>query len=172
MRPHAFLAVLALPIVVASGLDDRAIPTTPAGCTTAQHRQFDFWLGDWQVHAGGKVAGRNRITLVAGGCALLEQWEGAGGVTGTSVSAYSAADGRWRQWWVDAQGGTLDVCGQWDEASASMRMSGTSVDEGGRSLQNEITWQRLDDGNVRQRWRTSADKGATWQDVFDGLYRK
>ena len=59
-------------------------------------RQFDFWLGDWDVRdATGKLVGRNRITRVQGGCALEEQWSGNGGVTGSSLNAYDAERNRW-----------------------------------------------------------------------------
>ena len=37
-------------------------------CSGAEYRQFDFWLGEWEVESGGKRAGTNRITRVQGGC--------------------------------------------------------------------------------------------------------
>ena len=27
-----------------------AIQAAPPACSSAEHRQFDFWVGDWQVH--------------------------------------------------------------------------------------------------------------------------
>ena len=34
----------------------------PAPCSAPEHRQFDFWLGDWEVKGpAGKVAGRNMV---------------------------------------------------------------------------------------------------------------
>ena len=34
----------------------------PAPCSSSEFRQFDFWIGDWDVaNAKGKAAGRNRI---------------------------------------------------------------------------------------------------------------
>src|SRR5262245_23301808 len=33
-------------------------------CGAPENRQFDFWIGDWQVHKpDGSFAGMNRITL-------------------------------------------------------------------------------------------------------------
>ena len=48
-------------------------PSSPPRCTSAAHRAFDFWLGEWQVHgANGKQAGTNAITSAHGGCVLRE----------------------------------------------------------------------------------------------------
>ena len=83
-------------------------PTTRAKpCQSSEHRQFDFWVGQWDVFAtSGKKVGENRIELIADGCALLEQWTGNGGVTGKSLNIYDTIDRRWHQTWVD-NGGTL-----------------------------------------------------------------
>ena len=36
---------------------------TSAACADPAYRQFDFWIGEWQVHTpDGKLAGTNRIT--------------------------------------------------------------------------------------------------------------
>lgn len=148
-------------------------PPPPArGCTAPEYRQFDFWLGDWDVEANGKPAGRNRIEAVLGGCALIERWEGAGGGSGTSLNAYSGGDRRWHQTWVDAQGGRLALAGGWHEATATMTLSGTVPDRTGEPVLHEISWERRADGTVRQRWRSSRDNGATWTPVFDGTYHR
>ncbi|GAG23114.1 unnamed protein product, partial [marine sediment metagenome] len=47
-----------------------------AACHTADHRAFDFWVGQWVVYdPAGNVVGNNTIELVLGGCALHESWE-------------------------------------------------------------------------------------------------
>jgi hypothetical protein len=84
------------------------VPAAPPPCASPEHRAFDFWLGAWHVETpAGKPAGRNTITSILDGCALLEQWEGAGGVRGTSLTAWDAATKRWRQTWMDSGGGVL-----------------------------------------------------------------
>jgi len=48
----------------------------PAPCSAAEHRQFDFWLGDWEVKGpAGKVAGRNSISSTHNGCVVVESWK-------------------------------------------------------------------------------------------------
>jgi hypothetical protein len=59
----------------------------------------------------GKPTGANTITAILGGCALLEQWDGAGGFRGTSLNAWDAATKHWRQTWMDASGGVLLLAG-------------------------------------------------------------
>jgi hypothetical protein len=61
-------------------------------CINAEHRQFDFWLGDWQVHrADGSLAGINRITLEYGGCVIHERYVTGKGYSGESLNVYDAA---------------------------------------------------------------------------------
>lgn len=160
-------------LVAAVGPAGDAQQTAPApACVAREYRQFDFWLGEWEVHANGKLAGRNRIEAILGGCALAEHWEGVGGGRGTSLNAYSVGDRRWHQTWVDAQGVRLAVAGGWDEATATMTLSGSVPDRQGDLVTHEVSWERRPDGSVRQRWRASRDQGVTWSGVFDGIYRR
>ena len=147
-----------------------APPGKPPGCTAAAHRQFDFWLGDWDVTDGkGKAAGRNRIVSLHDGCVLQEDWSGAGGFTGTSLNAYDADRKTWHQTWVDNNGGVLQLDGTF--ADGKMTLAGVSLDDG-RKVQQRITWERLPDGRVRQLWESSKDAGTTWTVAFDGYYVK
>ena len=68
--------------------------STPPPCDGASFRQFDFWLGQWQVlTADGKEAGFNRITAAERGCVLEERWRGSQG--GTSAGgAIARAQGK------------------------------------------------------------------------------
>ena len=163
-------AVLAW-LLSAAGADTP--PPPPAklpGCTAAPHRQFDFWLGDWDVtDAKGKAAGRNRIVALHHGCVLQENWSGTGGFTGTSLNAYDAERKTWHQTWVDNNGGVLQLDGRF--ADGRMVLAGESLDEG-KKVTQRITWERLPDGRVRQLWESSKDGGTTWTVAFDGYYAK
>ncbi len=140
----------------------------PAPCSAPEHRQFDFWLGDWEVRGpAGKVAGSNTITSAHGGCVVVENWKGNGGVTGSSFNVYDTENKKWRQTWVDSTGGILDLEGTF--ASGRMVLAST-IDAKG--AQSRITWERLSDGRVRQLWETSSDGGATWKVAFDGYYSR
>jgi hypothetical protein len=155
--------MLALPLLI--GLLGGA-PQTASPCASPEHRQFDFWIGEWEVTLpDGKVAGHNRITKILDGCALKEEWTGAKGNEGTSLNAWDPDARRWRQTWVD-QGGTVLLLAGALEAGKMVLQGG-----GGSGLQR-ITWTPMPDGRVRQLWESSSDGGRAWKVEFDGNYAK
>jgi hypothetical protein len=72
MKPVLFLAVaIAGLLLVPSG---HAAPP-PAPCSSPEHRQFDFWIGDWRVSKpDGTFVGMNRITREYGNCVVHEHY--------------------------------------------------------------------------------------------------
>ncbi len=161
LGPVAVLLLLAPAVAVAQGAG--------AACETSEYRQFDFWLGDWQVsNATGDVVGTNTITVVSGGCGLHERWEGAGGGVGESLNAYDRRTGSWHQTWVGGRGLVLRLEGGLRDAA--MVLEG-ELREGERVVLQRITWTPDPDGSVRQLWETSEDGGTTWTTAFDGTYR-
>jgi hypothetical protein len=147
--------------------------TKAAPCSAPEHRQFDFWIGDWEVKGpAGKVAGQNTITSTHSGCVVLESWKGAGGVTGSSFNVYDPERRKWRQTWVDSTGGILDLEGEFADGKMVLASAPGASTKRGADAINRITWQPLPDGRVRQHWEVSPDRGATWKSAFDGYYTK
>jgi hypothetical protein len=158
---------LALSPVLASAQE--AVEAPPP-CAGGEYRQFDFWLGSWEVKTSdGNVAGTNAIDSILNGCVLREQWWGARGMTGTSFNTYDPHAGTWHQTWVDDQGGFLLLSGALEEGAMVLR--GEMLDDEGL-VTHRITWTPVADGQVRQLWEASRDGGATWSVVFDGLYAR
>ncbi len=152
---------------------DPAAKATPAPkpCAAPEYRQFDFWLGEWNVtNPAGKVAGESRITRILGGCAVREEWTGAGGLTGTSLNMYDSARRRWHQTWVDDKGNVLLLEGAF--RGGRMVLEGDAPAESGTLARQRITWSPLSGNRVRQLWESSADSGKTWKTEFDGIYAK
>lgn len=148
-------------------------PATPAppACTGPEFRQFDFWIGEWDVKLpNGKVAGTNSIKSILGGCVLHESWQGTGNINGHSYNIYDAGTKTWNQTWVDNGGTLLNLRG--GLVDGKMVLSGDTVDDKGVKTINRITWTKIDDNNVRQLWETSSDGGKTWAVAFDGQYAK
>lgn len=134
-------------------------------CTEAQRRQFDFWIGEWDVaNPQGQVVGRNVIQPFENGCVLRENYV-AGAFSGTSLNFWDPTTERWHQTWIDNQGQPLHLDG--GLVDDSMVLSGSA----GGSHQR-ITWTPLTDGRVRQHWESSTDGGTTWTTAFDGYYSK
>ena len=135
-------------------------------CNTPEFRQFDFWLGDWNVTSAAApgTTSRNRITPVNDGCTLREEYTTPTGYAGTSLNFYDAARKRWHQTWIDNQGGALYLQGGLEGEAMVMRTVDDPVNV------QRITWTPLADGSVRQHWESTSDGGKTWTTVFDGRY--
>lgn len=143
----------------------------PPPCSDPAYRQFDFWIGHWEVYnPEGQRVGQNRITVEQNGCVLREHWVGAGGGTGESFNIYDRSRDVWHQTWVSAQGVLLLLEGGLNE-QGQMTLSGTTKRPDG-TVMNRITWTPLSADQVRQHWETSTDAGKTWQTAFDGLYQR
>src|SRR6202045_3560832 len=58
-----------------------------------EYRQFDFWVGDWNAFEAGGAApvARLRVDRLLDGCVLREDYEGADGHKGVSLSIYDAS---------------------------------------------------------------------------------
>lgn len=153
--------------------------TTPApssglrnsACSSAAHRQFDFWLGDWEVSTPqGAPAGTNRVDRILDGCAVQEHWEATDGSKGTSLSSYDAVGRKWRQTYVDDTGQVLVLEG--DFRDGKMVLQGEKAMGRQKGALQRISWQVVPGDKVRQRWDISQDDGKTWSVLFEGLYAK
>ena len=141
-----------------------------AACPGPVFRQFDFWIGDWNVSdAGGKLIGRDRVERRYGGCALEEHWTSVDGGTGASLSIYDLSRKLWHQTWVDSTGTLVVLEGGFKDGR--MEMTGVMTGADGKRVQDRMTWTPRD-GKVRQHWETSSDGGKTWETVFDAVYTK
>ena len=168
----AAIAFALYPAHCAVAEDKPGLPSPPP-CSAPEHRQFDFWMGEWDVRdAAGKIVGRNRIERVHKGCGLEENWAGAGGFSGTSLNAYDSDRKQWHQTWVDSSGGLLRLDGGIVDGRMVLSGSTADADAAGKVALQRITWTPLPDGRVRQLWESSIDAGRTWAVAFDGFYAK
>ncbi len=133
--------------------------------------QFDFWLGEWEVTAGGQYAGSNQISARESGCVLFEQWTGAGGSTGISMNYYDAGRGKWVQLWHSASGVLIKIEGGLQEGSMVLVGELQNVRTG---LQAPFrgTWTPLEDGRVRQFFEQYNEEGDSWAPWFEGFYKR
>lgn len=182
--PLAALLLLAAP-ALAPSLALRAQQSAPAAapqgpppspCLTAErNRQFDFWIGTWDVYPSAAPAGRaprigvNVITAIESGCALHESWTAARGGTGRSFNWYDTNLQSWRQLWIDQQGNTLDyTAGEYRDGA--MRFTGWTRGPQGERVEQRLIFFNIHRDTVRQLFEASRDSGRTWQSTFDARY--
>ena len=157
--------------VVASAADAQTAPPAKP-CTAAEHRQLDFWAGEWNVFdtAKGYQVGTSRIEPVMGGCAIKESYDApaapGGAYSGTSYSGFDGKDGKWHQLYVDVNGNVTFYTGGLKGADMVLEAAGRSG-----SLQR-MTYRPLKDGAVEQVGLVSTDQGKSWQPGYDYTYRR
>ena len=136
-----------------------------------RYREFDFWLGSWEVFVDGKKAGENDITKEEGGCLVLERWTDVTGGTGQSYNFYNPQTGKWRQVWV-SRTMTIDYTGGLTEGG-SMELVGTiTYFENGKSLKLLGRWTPQDDGTVRQYFEQYDEAKRQMVPIFTGNYKR
>ncbi|HEY5622342.1 MAG TPA: tetratricopeptide repeat protein [Gammaproteobacteria bacterium] len=132
---------------------------------------FDFWLGSWEVRtADGTLVGRSEVSRRGGGCSVVEEWQGSGGSTGTSISYYVPSRDQWRHVWAGSSGRLIDMTG--GPVDDGMRLEGT-MEYVDRDLVVAFrgTWTRLEDGTIRQHFEEFNLAASGWATWFDGFYR-
>jgi len=138
----------------------------------AAFSEFDFWIGEWDVHAAnGTYAGSNSIGSEQRGCLLTESWRSATGNTGTSINYLDKTSGEWVQIWNDSGGNQINIRGGMTDdgmlLTGSIHYVTNGTTAGFRGL-----WTPLEDGRVRQFFEQQSDDGATWSTWFEGFYTR
>ena len=146
-------------------------PTMSAACTAPQYRQFDFWLGDWDLlGADGKKSAEDKVVQVLSGCALQENANSVEGVQRLSVSAYDPATHHWHQTLMDDGGAILHLEGEFADGKMILVGQRPSQKEKGVTVTHRIAWTPLPDHRVRRYWEFSNNGGRSWRPFFDGTY--
>jgi len=135
-----------------------------------RYAALDFWLGDWDVYRAGQRVGHNRILKAERGCVVLESWTDSSGGTGRSLNYLDPATGRWRQNYVDENGGVVWYEGE--VRDGALRFLGENVGADGKSRRARVVLTPRSDGTVHHLIEHSDDGGKTWHGYFDAEYRR
>lgn len=157
------LTIAAGPQMKAGTSSERASPP----CAGPRFREFDFWLGEWQVTSGGQPVATSSIETILGGCVILETYVDPSGYSGKSFNFYDTHLDRWRQTWVDIAGNVSEFSGI--VRDGSMNYQGETHREGKRILR-KMTVSKERPDCVRQYSEQSADGGRTWTVAYDFIY--
>ena len=143
-------------------------------CAAPEHRQFDFWIGYWDVYPTGKdtLVAHSLVENLYAGCTIRENWMPLSRSDGGSLNMYDPADKRWHQTWHDSQNGRVTFEGALVEGKMVLVGDWRGVNGSGKDAIIRMTYSRNPDGSVRQFGEQSIDFGATWSPNFDFTYRK
>lgn len=163
MIRHSFLLVL-----FAVLLSTAAVPaqTAVAPCGSENHRQLDFWLGSWDLEwtnpQGRTLKGENEITKILDGCVIREQFNGGDvlPLRGQSYSMFDRLSGKWKQTWVDNQGGYLDFTGGLEDGK--MVFSRSFKNPAGKKIMQRMVFFNIGKDALEWNWENSTDEGKTW----------
>lgn len=144
--------------------------TTKPCMYCAESRQFDFWIGDWDVFVNGNKVGENLVELEMKGCTLVENWKNRTGGLGKSLNSYNSTTKKWKQFYVDSSGSVLEFEGEFKDKI--MHLEGETIDANGAKTLHILEFYDLPDKTVRQLWKQSTDNGNNWNTVWDSIYRR
>lgn len=134
-----------------------------------QYRQFDFWVGNWDVYGkGGALVGHSHVDLILGNCVVSENWTDMTGGEGKSYNKYNAPLKRWEQYWVDQYGATTFYVGNLEGPNMVYLADGFSPT--GVAQKQRLTFFPLGPDKVRQFGESSDDGGKTWKVAYDLTY--
>jgi tetratricopeptide (TPR) repeat protein len=151
-----------------AGLRD-TIERTAHPCRFApEFRQFDFWLGEWDVHdPEGKRLARSSVQLILDDCVLFENYD-ADGYEGKSFSTWDRDSKSWQQRWIDNGGAMRDLRGALVDGAMVLERDSTLPD--GRPARTRMSYSKIDGDRVRQRIEVSTDGSKSWSTAWEGIY--
>ena len=142
-------------------------------CARAPSRQFDFLLGDWDVHQGNEgseAQGTLAVRSEAGGCLIEETLTGPGGFEALSYAAWHPQLQQWVRTYMDTDGRYIRLFGTFD--GTRMVMRGNRRGANGGLVVVRVTWEPAGADLVRQRWEFSLDGGATFASSQDYTFAR
>jgi hypothetical protein len=145
--------------------------TPPPACESPEHRQFDFWVGQWDVYRTdtNQLVAHSLIEKLYNGCAVRENWMPVGGTGGGSLNSWRPAEKKWRQTWTDSGNNWNEYAGGIE--GGMMVLTGTSAKAAGTALPVRMTYEAKADGSVVQTGYQSSDGGKSWSLTYQYAYR-
>ncbi len=155
-------------------------------CPEAESRQFDFWLGEWEVENRNSPPGTDewfetgratdRVYAVVGGCAIVEHWRGSAfrptvEIEGFSIRAYDPDRKVW------------DLVLNWPIRAATGFSHSLGTFEGGRgdfhdhfvSARGDTIATRLSFSAIerdRFQWNNAYEAGAAWDSTWIMTFKR
>lgn len=146
-------------------------------CAVSEQRQFDFWVGEWDLtwpgnNPGEVQHGTNSIRRELDNCVVEENFSGGSDMhlRGKSVSLFDTRAAKWKQTWVDNEGGYLDFVGEFKDGQMILAREVTRPD-GTRAIQRMV-FKNIGADEFDWSWESSKDVGKTWQVQWPIHYKR
>jgi hypothetical protein len=130
-------------------------------------RQFDFWLGEWDLAWGDGDSGTNSVYLDFGGAVVVENFDGRPSTEfqGMSLSVYDEQAREWRQTWVDSEAAFLTFAGEFVDGEMDLRR------EAPDGLYRMV-WFDIERDSFAWRYERSTDGGESWESLWEIGYSR
>ncbi len=169
------LVILLLACMVSARQSTTAAQPKP--CSEPEQKQLDFWVGEWDLtwpdnSAGRTDHGTNSIRRILDGCIVQENFSGADAMhlRGQSVSIFDVGAGKWKQTWVDNEGGYLDFVGEFTDGQMILAREATRPD-GTKALQRMV-FKNITRAEFDWSWEGSKDGGKSWTVIWPIHYKR
>jgi len=157
-----------------SGIVAKATTNAYPCISNPQNREFDFWVGEWNVFRRGTnyQVGKEKVEKASGGCLVIENWTAIGYPNeGKSMNFISPKTSKWEQVWMGSGGQYLNYYnGQYSDGA--MRYEGDGLDKAGKKILFHLTYFNEGPNNLRQLLEQSLDEGKTWNTLYDFEYER
>jgi hypothetical protein len=153
-----------------------AAQNQPKPCSEEQAKQFDFWVGTWDLEwtdaKGVKQKGTNIINKILGGCVIEENFSTSGEnpYLGKSHSMFDAKSGMWKQTWVDSGGDYLDFVGEFKDGKMMLWREFTGKQ--GKKVKQRMIFSNIQADSREWNWESSVDDGQTWKTNWKIFYKR
>ncbi|MGD9900476.1 MAG: DUF1579 family protein [Calditrichaceae bacterium] len=167
IKAYGDIVYVVLFVLIFSFQNSYGQPAKP--CDSPECRQFDFWLGQWDLEwddaTGNRVTGTNIIKSVLDGCVILENFDGAPGnaLIGMSVSTFDGKTGKWKQTWVDNQGSYLDFTGGMTDGEMVLSRS---IKQKEKVTIQRMIFYNIEKNNFDWKWEVSDNGGDDFRLVW------
>ena len=114
-------------------------------------------------------AGQNKIEMISGGCALLENWESKSS-NGKSINFIDPVSRTWKETWVGSYQSGIQEFVNGEYKDGAMRFVFENKNAQGDKIMGRFIFYNEKSGQVRQFNETSSDGGKTWITNYDYTY--
>lgn len=159
-------------------------PPPPAQpCRSPEARQFDFWLGTWELKGRSRARpgsdewretrSVNTIRKEHDGCVIQESFKSQAPAswTGMSVSVWDPVAGQWQQTWVDSHGSYIALTGEFKDRRMTLTTAPRTLPDGS-SIRNRMVFYAITANSLQWDWDLSRDGGQTWEVMWTIGYRR